>query len=100
MFVLEAVIARLGARPEECFFWATYSGAELDLFVIRGRHRIGVEIKRTTAPALTRSMHVAAEDLRLDRLYVVHAGAQSFDLAPDIKAIAFRRLLDDLPVLR
>jgi len=36
----------------------------------------------------------------LNRLYVVHAGAQSFDLAADIKAIAFRRLLDDLPVLR
>ena len=45
-------------------------------------------------------MHVAAEDLRLDRLCVVHPGAQSFDLAPDIRAIAFTRLLDDLSVER
>lgn len=39
-------------------------------------------------------------DLRFDCLYVVHAGAQSFDLAGGIKAIAFARLLEDLPTLR
>lgn len=98
-FALEAVIRRLEARPEECFFWATYSGAEIDLFVVRGRRRIGVEFKRTTAPAVTRSMHIAAVDLRLDRMYVVHAGVHSFDLARDIKAIACARLLDDLKPL-
>ena len=99
-FALEAVISRLGARPEECFFWATYSGAEIDLLIVRGRHRIGVEFKRTTAPAVTRSMHSAAESLRLDRMYLVHAGSQSFELARGITAIAFTRLLDDLKPLR
>ncbi|MDO8793726.1 MAG: hypothetical protein Q7J25_03805 [Vicinamibacterales bacterium] len=99
-FALEAVISRLGARPEECFFWATYSGAEIDLLMVRGRHRIGVEFKRTTAPAVTRSMHMAAESLRLDRMYLVHAGSQSFELARGITAIAFTRLLDDLKPLR
>src|SRR5207244_10043885 len=29
-FVMEQVLRRLQARPEECFFWATYAGAELD----------------------------------------------------------------------
>ena len=99
-FAIEAVISRLGARPEECFFWATYSGAELDLLIVRGRRRIGVEFKRTTAPAVTRSMHVAAESLHLDRLYVVHAGTRSFELARGITAIAFTRLFDDLKPLR
>lgn len=98
-FALEAVVARLGARPEECFFWATYSGAELDLLVVRGLKRIGVEFKRTTAPSVTRSMRVAADDLGLDRLYVVHAGNHSFDLAAGIKAIAFARVLDDIKPL-
>ncbi|OGA71559.1 MAG: hypothetical protein A3G81_30295 [Betaproteobacteria bacterium RIFCSPLOWO2_12_FULL_65_14] len=99
-FAIEAVIGRLGARPEECFFWATSSGAELDLLIVRGRRRIGVEFKRTTAPAVTRSMHVAAESLHLDRLYVVHAGTRSFELARGITAIAFTRLFDDLKPLR
>ena len=99
-FALEAVIARLGARPEECFFWATYSGAAIDLLVVRGRQRIGVEFKRTTAPTVTRSMHVAADDLRLDRVYVVHAGRHSFEMASGIEAIAFERLLEDVKPLR
>lgn len=30
-FVQREVMRQIGARPEECFFWATHAGAELDL---------------------------------------------------------------------
>ena len=99
-FALDAVISRLGARPEECFFWATHSGAELDLLVVRGQRRLGFEFKRTTAPTVTKSMRIAQADLRLDQLGVVHAGMYSYELAPGIKAIAFNRMLEDLKPLR
>jgi len=99
-FVLSQVIARLGARAEECFFWATHTGAELDLLVMRGRTRRGFEIKRTDAPRVTPSMRSAMADLRLARLDVVHAGSESFPLADRIHAVAASRLLDDLPPLR
>ena len=98
-FGLESVIARLRAEPEECFFWATHSGAELDLLVVRGRRRLGFEFKRSTTPALTRSMHVASEDLRLTKLWVVHAGERAFDLAPRIRALPLARLLEELQLL-
>jgi predicted AAA+ superfamily ATPase len=75
-FALGEVITRLGAQPEECFFWATHAGAELDLLVVRGRHRWGFEFKRTVAPRLTRSMQTALTDLQLERLDVVHAGSK------------------------
>lgn len=58
-----------------------------------------VEFKRTSAPAVTRSMRVALEDLRLERMDVVHAGPRSFRLAPCIRAVALLRLLDDLTPL-
>jgi uncharacterized protein len=99
-FALDAVVTRLGAHPEECHFWAAHSGAELDLFVVRGNVRLGFEFKRTTAPATTRSMHVALEDLRLSRVDVVHAGTRSFPLHPKIRAIALSRLLEDLEPLK
>jgi len=85
-FLIEQLIERLGARPSECFFWRTYQGAELDLLVIRGRQRLGFEIKRTTAPTVTPSMRGALADLKLDSLTVVHAGKGSFPLAPGIVA--------------
>ncbi len=99
-FALEAVITRLGVPSEECYFWAAHSGAELDLLVVRGNVRLGFEFKRTTAPATTRSMHVALEDLRLSRIDVVHAGSRSFPMHPKIRAIALRRVLEDLEPLR
>jgi hypothetical protein len=68
-FVIEQVLSLV--RPDEPYFWATRSGAELDLlFSLRGR-RHGVEVKSSEAPAVTRSMRVALEDLRLDRLWII-----------------------------
>ncbi len=98
-FLLQQVRAVLGALPEECFFWATQAGAELDLLVIRGKRRLGFEFKHTTMPAPTKSMRIALEDLKLDRLVVVHGGADSFPLGDRIVAVAARRLLADIPSL-
>jgi hypothetical protein len=99
-FVLREVTRRLGARREECFFWATHGGAELDLLVVRGRQRLGFEFKRTSAPRVTKSMRVALKDLNLSRLDVVHAGEETYELARGIRAVALSRLLDDLKPLR
>jgi len=101
-FVLREILTRLGARKEESYFWATHSGAELDLLVMRGEERLGFEIKRTTAPRYTRSARSACEALRLQRLDVVHAGEESFPLAggdQEVRAVAFRRLFEDLEPL-
>jgi hypothetical protein len=95
-FALSEVVSRLGARPDECFFWATHGGAELDLLVARGRRRLGFEFKRTTTPRLTPSMRVALADLGLERLDVVHAGHDSYPLAPRVRAVALERLLEDV----
>ena len=90
------MVERLGAQPEECFFWATHSGVELDLLWVRGRRRWGFEIKRTSAPSMTRSMRTAFETLGLEKLWVVHAGAETFRLHKKVTAVAVSRLLDDL----
>src|SRR2546426_3042 len=99
-FMLSEVIQRLGAEPRECHFWATHGGVELDLLVIRGRRRLGFEFKRTTSPSVTRSMHVALADLKLERLDVLHAGENTFPLEPKIRAVAAHRVLQDVAPLR
>ncbi len=99
-FMLQQIMARLGARRDECHFWRTQDGAELDLLVVRGRKRFGFEVKRTDAPRVTPSMRSALADLKLDRLDVVHAGETTYALTNDVRAVAARRLLDDLSPLR
>ncbi len=96
-FALAQVLERWSLGWHEVAFWATHGGAELDLLVPRGTKRIGFEFKRTAAPTRTRSMEVALADLGLDRLFVVHAGPDSFPLAERVQAIAIGRLWSDLP---
>ncbi|MBI1947974.1 MAG: ATP-binding protein [Deltaproteobacteria bacterium] len=98
-FLVQQVVTRLGAERDECFFWRTHDGAELDLLIVRGGHRYGFEIKRTDAPRLTPSMRHALADLRLSRLDIVHAGADTFPVASRVHAVAARRLLLDLKPL-
>ncbi len=75
-FALEQVLARIGSA--DTYFWATYSGAELDLLFFRGGRRFGVEFKFNEAPKITRSMRSALKDLELDHLWVVYPGRQRF----------------------
>ncbi len=84
-FALEQIL-RL-ARPDEAYFWATHQGAELDLLLLQGTRRIGIEFKRADAPAVTRSMRIAIDDLKLDALYVVYPGAHRFRLEAGIEAV-------------
>ena len=84
-FALEQVL-RL-AVPDEAYFWATHQGAELDLLLLRGRQRIGVEFKRSEAPVVTKSMRIAIDDLKLDALYVVYPGAHRFPMGAGIEAV-------------
>ena len=99
-FVLQEVLRLVDGRAEDSFFWATHSGAELDLLVTRGSRRLGIEVKRTTAPRTRRSQHSAIESLQLDELFVVHAGASSFEMAPGIRAVAFADLGEALAPFR
>jgi len=90
-YALEQVI-RLAA-PDEMYFWATHQGAELDLLLIRGSQRVGVEFKRTDAPQLTRSMRLAMDELQLDRIYVVYPGDRRFPIGASIEAVPLRALM-------
>jgi uncharacterized protein len=90
-FVVEQVL-RI-AQPDEAYFWATHNGAELDLLLLHGGRRIGVEIKRMDAPKVTPSMQIALHDLQLDALYVVYPGERRYRLAERIEVVPLTALL-------
>jgi predicted AAA+ superfamily ATPase len=94
-FMLRQVVQIRDAKPEECFFWATHSGPELDFLWVRGRRRWGFEFKRTSAPTLTRSLRAAMEALDLQRAFVIHAGEKTFPLHRKVTAVAAHRVLED-----
>ena len=64
----------------------TQSGAELDLMILKDGKRIGFEIKYVDQPKITRSMRIALNDLKLDHLYIVFPGKETFPLDEKITA--------------
>lgn len=80
-------------QPEAAHFWATHQGAELDLLVVRGGRRVGIEVKRQDAPSLTPSMRIALADLRLDHLTVLYPGEEPYSLAPNVSVVPMSSLV-------
>lgn len=93
-FAIEQILSVTGDR--EAYFWGTHGGAELDLLLFHEGKRIGFEFKYSEKPGTTKSMHVAASDLKLDHLHVVHPGKHTFPLAENITAITLPELLETL----
>jgi predicted AAA+ superfamily ATPase len=91
-FAMEQIIARL--PNDDVYFWATQSGAELDLLTTIGGRRVGFEFKVGDAPKLTRSMSVAFHDLDLHRLFVVAPVAKPFALAERIDVVPLVDAID------
>ena len=86
-FILSEILAKLSIEPDDAYFWATHSGAELDLLVFVDGHPYGFEVKRTTAPKIMPSMKNSLNDLSLKKLFVIHAGEHEFDLSENIRAM-------------
>lgn len=92
-FALEEIIKHYQARPEECFFWRTQSGAELDLLIMKNGKRLGFEVKYSDVPKITQSMRVAMQDLTLDHLYVICPHGAKYPLADNITAMGLENLI-------
>ncbi|MYA11915.1 MAG: ATP-binding protein [Gemmatimonadetes bacterium] len=86
-FAMQEAVRILSVDWEDCYYWATHRGAEIDLLVFEGSRRIGLEFKRTSAPRMTRSMHSALGDLKLDRIFVLFPGDTRFRLHERVDAV-------------
>ncbi|MBK8979005.1 MAG: ATP-binding protein [Planctomycetes bacterium] len=95
-FAIQQVVRAPRAEPEECFTWGLHTGAELDLLAVRGGHRLGFELGRTSTPKVTRSMRSALETLGLGRIDVIWPGDDVFPLAENVRAVGLEVLWSTL----
>ena len=84
-FALEQTLAVCGAH--DAWFWATHNGAELDLLLQRKGRAWGVEFKVGDAPAMTKSLHIALADLKLERAWIVHPGTRRYPVHEKVEAL-------------
>jgi len=93
-FALEQVLSAAGTR--QAFFWATHSGAELDLLWFAGGRRYGVEFKCADAPVMTRSLHIALGDLKLERAWIVYPGNDSYPVHQRVRVCPLSEAIIEL----
>ncbi len=91
-FAMEQAIQIL--KPGEVYYWATYSGAELDLLFFKSGKKYGIEFKFNEAPKLTKSMRIACEDLKLEHLWIVYPGEHTYPLEKNISVLPLSHITD------
>ena len=93
-FCLETLIAAAPAGTEP-YFYRTSAGAELDLILrLPGGEVWAIEIKRTTAPKLSRGFHIAAADIGANRKLLIFAGAREVPASEDTRALPLSAAVD------
>ena len=92
-YAIEETIKAL--EPDQVYFWAAHSGAELDLLLIKDGRRIGVECKRVDAPRLTPSMRTALATLELAKLLVIYPGPLPYPLEEKIQVLPLACLAEN-----
>lgn len=93
-FALEEIIKGHQTPAHDCFFWSTYSGAELDLLLHKEGKMIGFEFKYNDAPKITKSMQIVLQELKLSHLYVVYPGQIDYALAQEITVVGLQNYLN------
>jgi predicted AAA+ superfamily ATPase len=92
-FVIQQIIALLkpGVSP---YFYRTQDGTELDLVLVKGVQPVlGIEIKLSNAPTLTKGLTIASQDLEgIPVLVVTHSVAEDYTSNSNIKVTSFERV--------
>ena len=86
----------LAAAGPACaaYSYRTHAGADIDLLLEKaGKPWMAIEIKRSSAPALSKGFDIACADLQVVQRYVVYPGIERFPLRYGTQAIGLTELM-------
>jgi predicted AAA+ superfamily ATPase len=90
-YAIEQIITYHQADYEECYFWATQGGAELDLLIAKDGKKYAFEIKFSQTPTLTKSMKSAIDSLQLAELIVIVPGDGEYYLNDKVRVVGLNK---------
>lgn len=83
-FAMEEIISYYKADIEDCYFWATHGGAEVDLLINSYSGMKAFEFKFSSQPKVTRAMQEAIETLDLQELTIIVPSDVEYPLTDQI----------------
>lgn len=95
-FIIENILT-VAPQQTKYYFYRTSAGAEIDLILeLPKRQKWAIEIKRTSSPKVKQGFHIACEDIKPTKKFVVYNGEESFPLPNDVVAIGLGELMGRL----
>ncbi|MBM3890427.1 MAG: ATP-binding protein, partial [Verrucomicrobia bacterium] len=94
-YVIEQVLGVLGGAWE-AFFYRTGAGAECDLVLQKGKRRLAIECKASTAPELTAGFWNSLQDLKPEAAWVIAPVKESYPIAKIVRVSPLRELLEEI----
>jgi hypothetical protein len=98
-FIVEQICSQL-AFGELVSFYRTAAGAELDLVIEARGMKIGIEIKFSSAPKVTKGFWQACQDLGVDAAYVVAPVREGWPLAENVRVVTPMEAIGELRRIR
>jgi predicted AAA+ superfamily ATPase len=95
-FVIENIVSilKLNVNP---YYYRTAGGAEVDLILEFSLTELwAIEIKRSSAPKVSKGFHIACEDIKATRKYVVYSGSDTFSIKNDITIISLLDMMNEI----
>jgi predicted AAA+ superfamily ATPase len=95
-FCIDNLLAAAGTKFIP-YTYRTHTGAEIDLVLERGGQPwMAIEIKRSTAPNVSKGFDIACDDLGLTQRFVVYPGTERFPMRHGAQAIGLVELMQVL----
>lgn len=89
----------LAAAGPQCtpYSYRTQVGAEIDLVLERaGQPWMAIEIKRSSAPSVSKGFSIACDDLGIEHRFVVYPGTERFPMRHGAQAVGLVELMQTL----
>jgi predicted AAA+ superfamily ATPase len=95
-FVIESIINELPPNVH-AFFFRTSAGAEIDLVLEFGLHEYwAIEIKAARTPKVTKGFHIACQDLKAKRKYIIYTGEDRFSNGQETTVLSLSDFIIEL----
>lgn len=95
-FVIENLLSCLpvGVTP---WFYRTSAGAEIDLVIEQNsKKKYAIEIKRSTAPKLSKGFYLGCEDIGATQRFIVYPGKERFPVSKEVTALSLVDMMREL----
>jgi predicted AAA+ superfamily ATPase len=97
-FIIENIMSVAPARMQP-YYYRSAGGAEADLVLeFADGHKWVIEIKRNSAPRLSKGFHIACEDIQPDKKFVIYSGKDTFPMGDGITAISLNDFMKEIMV--